>query len=331
MDRTFARLLKEHRLAVGTTQERPAERAGLGVRTIQGLERGENRPMRGTLHRLAAALDLTGEHRTRFLAAGTPTPRRAANAGSDAIPRVPSALAHNLPLQLSSFVGRHQEIATVTALLASTRLLTLTGTGGVGKSRLALQVATGLVDRFPHGVWLVELASLTAPTLVPGAVLNAMAIREQLDRPALDTLLDVLRTRQLLVLLDNCEHLLDSCARLAEALLRTCPSLQILATSREPLTVAGETRWRVPSLSLPAPDQPASLESVTPCEAVQLFLERAQAVQPSFSLTSSNVPVVAGICTRLDGIALALKLAAARLSALGVAGRPPISTCDSGC
>ena len=319
MDGAFAQLLKEHRLAAGLTQETLAERAGLGVRTIQGLEGGENQPLRGTLHRLAVVLNLSEEERARFLAVATPTPRRPSTAGADLARQPLSVPSHNLPVQLSSFVGRRREIATVTALLASTRLLTLLGTGGVGKSRLALHVAAGLVDRFPDGVWLVELAPLAEPDLVPGAVLAAMAIPQQLGRSALDSVLVAMRTRQLLLVLDNCEHLLEGCARLAEALLQTCPHVRILATSREAVAVTGETRWRVPSLSLPATDQHERLKPVADCEAVQLFLERAAAVQPSLSLTAANAPIVAGICTQLDGIPLALELAAARLSAMGVA------------
>jgi predicted ATPase len=220
-------------------------------------------------------------------------------------------------------VGRRGDIATVTELLEATRLLTLTGTGGVGKSRLALQVAAGLTARFADGVWLVELAPLADPELAPGAVLAAMAIPQQPSRSALDSVIIALRTRQLLLVLDNCEHLLESCATLAETLLERCPEVQILATSREPLRVPGEIRWRVPSLSLPPAEELAALEpvlaEVAAYEAVQLFLERARTVQPSLSLTTVNVQLVAGICIQLDGIPLALELAAARLSALGVA------------
>ena len=319
MDRTFALLLKEHRLDRGLTQEALAECAGLGVRSIQGLERGENRPLRDTRQRLAEALALTTEERARFLAASPPVPRRAAPASAEAMSSLPLDIRHNLPLQLTSFVGRAREIAAVTALLAGTRVLTLTGTGGVGKTRLALQVAAALRDLYPQGVWLVELAVLTDPLLVPGAVITALEVQEQPGRPAVETLCDALRTRQLLLVLDNCEHLLAACARLGEALLRTCPQVQILATSRAPLGLAGETRWRVPSLSVAVPDRVASLEAVARSEAGQLFLARARAAQPSFALTADNAAAVAAVCTRLDGIPLALELAAARLSALGVA------------
>jgi non-specific serine/threonine protein kinase len=189
----------------------------------------------------------------------------------------------------------------------------------VGKTRLALQVAAALRERYPQGVWLVELAALADPVRVPDAVITTLEVQEQPGRLALETLCDALRTRQLLLLLDNCEHLLEACAGLGEALLRACPRVVILATSREPLGLAGETRWRVPSLSVAAPDQGASPAAVARSEAGQLFLERARAVQPAFALSPANAAAVAEVCARLDGIPLAIELAAARLSALGVA------------
>ena len=165
----------------------------------------------------------------------------------------------------------------------------------------------------------MELAPLAIPAVVPGTVLGVLGVPEQPGRPSLDTLQEALRTRQLLLVLDNCEHLLDACARLADALLRACPRLRILATSREPLGIAGETRWRVPSLSVPEAEQAVSMALVARCEAVQLFLERGQAVLPRFALTAANVQAIGGICARLDGIPLALELAAGRLSTMAVA------------
>jgi non-specific serine/threonine protein kinase len=318
MNRPFADLLKEHRLAAGLTQEGLAERAGLGVRSIQGLERGEHQPLRDTLDQLVVALNLMEEERAGFLAAARPS-RRPRTVGTAGLPALPQALQHNLPVQLTSFIGREQEMAEVAGLLASTRLLTLTGTGGVGKTRLALQVAAAQLDSYAQGVWLVGLAPLADSTLVPGTVLAALGVPEQPGRLPLAALLDALRTRQLLLLLDNCEHLLDACAGLAEALLRACPHLRIMATSREPLGLAGESRWRVPSLAVPGADQAASPTAVARCAAVRLFVERVRAVQPAFALTAANAAAVAEVCARLDGIPLALELAAARLSALGMA------------
>jgi predicted ATPase/class 3 adenylate cyclase len=235
------------------------------------------------------------------------------------------ALPHNLPLQLTSFVGRAQELVEVARLLGTTRLLTLTGPGGTGKTRLAQQAAAeALVPAagqvaFAEGVWLVELAALADPALVPQAVATAVGVREEPGRPLLATLADALRPKRLLLLLDNCEHLLDACARLADALLRACAHLQILATSREALGIAGETAWRVPSLTLPdasGTEYPPPLEALTHCEAVRLFIDRAQAARPSFRVTAQNAPAVAQVCQRLDGIPLAIELAAARVRVL---------------
>jgi hypothetical protein len=173
-------------------------------------------------------------------------------------PHLPVAPRHNLPIALTSFIGRGQELAEVQRLLASTRLLTLTGAGGCGKTRLALAVAAELLDVYPNGVWLVELAALTDGALVAQAVATALGVREEAQRPLIPTLVDALRSRELLLLLDNCEHLIDPCAQLAQTLLRACPQLRILVTSREALSLAGETTWLVPSL---APAQTASAAS----------------------------------------------------------------------
>jgi predicted ATPase len=226
------------------------------------------------------------------------------------------APAHNLPVYLTSFVGREQELADVQRLLAATRLLTLIGAGGVGKTRLALQVAASLLDAYPGGVWAVELGPLTDETLVPQAVAAALAIREVPGQPLIDTLVAALRAKQLLLVLDNCEHLVPACAALVECLLRACPLLRVLATSREALAVAGETAWRVPSLSLPDAPASASSEDVGRSEAIDLFVERARAVLPSFAITDHNGPAVAEICRRLDGMPLAVELAAARVALL---------------
>jgi predicted ATPase/class 3 adenylate cyclase len=226
------------------------------------------------------------------------------------------AYPHNLPLQLTSFVGREQELAEFRRLLATTRLLTLTGAGGCGKTRLALQVAADLVERYPDGVWLVDLAPLTEPDLVPQAVASAVGVRDQPGEPLATTLLTVLWRKHVLLVLDNCEHLLDACATLAEALLQGCPGVRILATSRELLGVAGETAWRVPSLSTPDPAHLPAANQLLGYAAVRLLVERARQVQPTFAVTEHNAPALAQICRRLDGIPLALELAAARATAL---------------
>jgi predicted ATPase/DNA-binding CsgD family transcriptional regulator len=228
------------------------------------------------------------------------------------------AAAHNLPVQLTSFVGREREKAEIRRLLATTRLVTLTGSGGAGKTRLAMEAAREIVDQSPDGVWLVELASLSDPALVPKVVAAAAGLRDESGRPVLDALAAHLHKKRLLLILDNCEHLVDACARLVDALLRSCPLLRILATSREPLGIAGETTLRVPSLSLPEPGEVLVPERLRDYEAPLLFVQRAEAISPHFAITTRTAPVLAEVCRRLDGIPLAIELAAARVKGLTV-------------
>jgi predicted ATPase/DNA-binding SARP family transcriptional activator len=228
------------------------------------------------------------------------------------------AFAHNLPVQLTRFVGREGEITEVKRLLTTARLLTLTGAGGCGKTRLALQVAVELVEEYADGIWLVELAALSDPSLLAQTVASALGVREEAGRSLTEALTDTLRGRSLLLVFDNCEHLLPACAELADRLLRACPHLRILATSREGLGLLGEQTYRVPPLSVPGPGQLPSLERLQEFEAVGLFVDRAVLWQPTFTLTSTNAPAVVQICQRLDGIPLAIELAAARVKALPV-------------
>ncbi len=227
-------------------------------------------------------------------------------------------LPNNLPRQLTIFVGREREIGEIKRLLAGTPLLTLTGVGGVGKTRLALQAAAEVLEEYNDGVWVVELASLSDPTLVPQTVASALGVREQAGRPVLTTLSEHVQPKRLLLLLDNCEHLLSGCAQLAETLLRTCPHLCILATSREGLGVGGEVVWLVPSLSTPDPERRSSVDSLMQSEAARLFLERALAAHRTFTVTDENAAAVAQVCQRLDGLPLAIELAAARVRVLTV-------------
>jgi predicted ATPase/class 3 adenylate cyclase len=222
------------------------------------------------------------------------------------------AFPNNLPIQITSFIGREGEIDESKRLLSTARLVTFTGSGGTGKTRLAQQVAAEALPMFTDGVWLVELAPLTDPDLVLQTVAGVLEMRAVQGIPLLDLVTDYLRGKSLLLILDNCEHLIGTCAELADHLLRACPALKILASSREGLGIAGEVTYHVPSLSLP---DPANLtpDRLLMSEAVQLFLERAGAVNPHFSLTEANAPAIAQICRRLDGIPLALELAAARL------------------
>jgi class 3 adenylate cyclase len=222
---------------------------------------------------------------------------------------------NNLPVQLTSFVGRERELGEARQQLSSARLLSLIGPGGTGKTRLSLQLGAEMVGAYPDGVWFVELALLADAALIPQAIASVVGIREQMGMPLIDLLTDYLRAKRVLLILDNCEHLVQASAKLADQLLHACPDLKIIASSREALSIRGETIHRVPSLSLPEPDQ-VTAEALTHSEAVQLFFERAVAVSPKFVLTDKNARFVAQICRRLDGIPLALELAAARVTVL---------------
>lgn len=243
---------------------------------------------------------------------------------------IPGVPPNNLRLALTSFVGRAQEINTVKHLLMTTRLLTLTGMGGTGKTRLALQVGAQLLSsseehsaglQYADGVWWVELAPLTEPDQVVQAVAAALEVREQQLESPTNTLLAHLRSKHALLILDNCEHLIGECAALAHEILRACPYVSMLATSREPLKIEGEKTWAVPPLSLPehtARPTADSFSQITQAEAVRLFNERAISAFPAFELSAHNVAAVIQICRELDGLPLALELAAARVKTLSV-------------
>jgi len=224
----------------------------------------------------------------------------------------------SLPVEPTSFVGRRRELHEVKRLLTTTRLLTLTGTGGVGKTRLALGAAADVARGFPDGVWFVPLAPIQDPLLVPQAVFVALGAQDRSTEWSLVTLTELLAGKRLLIVLDNCEHLLDATAILASTLLRACPELRILATSRQALSVVGELRMPIPPMSLPQDGDGASLGGLADSEAVRLLNERAAAVLPGFTLNEENAEPVAELCRRLDGIPLALELAAVRLGALSL-------------
>ena len=333
----FSGLLKEYRLAAGLTQEALAERAGVSARNIQNLERGENKPLKDTAHRLIAGLGLSERERALFVAAVLPVPRRrvvpsagpaeayaAHRAGLEAagaevvLATHAGPRRHNLPVALSEFVGREQIQAKVRDLLLASRLLTLTGTGGVGKTRLGLAVAESFLESCPAGVWLIELAPIADPAVVPDAVAQVLGVPEDRGRSRTETLIAHIGAREMLIVLDNCEHLLAACAALTARLLQACRGLRVLATSREALGVSGERWFRVPPLTVPGRVHLASAEQAGTYEAVRLFVARAQDRRDDFTLTEHNTRAIVEICARLDGMPLAIELAAARVSALPV-------------
>ncbi|MEO8345260.1 MAG: tetratricopeptide repeat protein [Betaproteobacteria bacterium] len=232
--------------------------------------------------------------------------------------RTLEATPNNLALQLTSFVGRERELMDIRGLLRTTRLLTLTGAGGIGKTRLSQQLAAEALVDFPDGVWVVELAALADPLLVPQSVAIVLGVKEEAGHPVLEALVSFAADRRLLLVLDNCEHLMQACAELATRLLRTSAHLKILASSREPLRVAGETTYPVPALAVPDAAKTISSSGLTQYEAVLLFIDRAVAALPAFQLSDMNARAVAEICQRLDGIPLAIELAAARVRSLPV-------------
>ena len=225
---------------------------------------------------------------------------------------------HNLPHPLTSFIGRDKEIAELARLFASTRLLTLTGSGGCGKTRLAIQLAGQRANAYSDGAWLVELAALTDGTLLPQAIASVLGIKEQVGASLIDTIAEHISSRPLLLVLDNAEHLLDACAQLAESLLRRCERLTILVTSRERLGITGELIYRVPSLTVPDQQTDQTPESIAAYESAQLLIERARLHRPDFAISARNSAAIASICRRLDGVALALELIAPRVRTLSV-------------
>jgi predicted ATPase/class 3 adenylate cyclase len=232
--------------------------------------------------------------------------------------RTLEAFRHNLPIQNTSFIGRERELLQVKEHLNQHRLVTLTGPGGTGKTRLSLQAAADFLDRFEDGVWLVELAPVTDPAILVPTVAATFGLRADQQNTLEDTLIQYLRGRNLLLILDNCEHLIDASAEFVQQVLDVCPKVKILASSREALGIPGEIAVRVPSLSLPKPGETPNLEKLSQYEAVRLFIDRAEMVSPNFQVNNQNAPAVAQICYRLDGIPLAIELAAARVRVLAV-------------
>lgn len=317
---SFGYGLRRQRKALDLTQQALADRVGCSLAAIKKIESDERKPSRQIAERIAEVLGVPLNQREMFLecARGLRSVDQLLLAREPAVSspithQSRESLHHNLPIQLTSFIGRERELAEAKQLLANTRLLTLTGPGGTGKTRLSLQIAQEVLPSFTNGVWLVELAPLAEPSLIPQTIASVFELREVPNTSIVDILTNYLRARRLLLILDNCEHLIAACAKLSADLLHVCPQLKIIASSREALGVGGETVYRVPSLSLPNPVQ-VTRDVLMESESAQLFVERALAVQPHFVLRDSDASAVAQICHRLDGIPLALELAAARIA-----------------
>jgi predicted ATPase/DNA-binding XRE family transcriptional regulator len=305
----FGDLLRQHRNAASLTQEDLAERAGLSVDTISLLERGEHRrPHRYTMQSLADALGLSQQERIRFeMAARMPAVRADTH----------DTRSTDLPSQLTPFIGREREVQEVRHRLLHpyVRLLTLTGPGGVGKTRLGLEVAGRVLDQFADGVCFVALAPISDPALVPSAIAQALQVRQGVGQSVSEALKQYLQGKQLLLVLDNFERLLEAGPPLAQ-LLAACPRLKVLVTSRVVLRLQGEHSYEVPTLRLPTAGDRPSPEQLGRYEGIRLFMQRAQAANSRFTITTENAPAVIELCRRLDGLPLAIELAAARVSVL---------------
>ncbi len=304
---TFGKWLRQQRRTLDLTQEAFADQIGCARITLRRIESDALKPSKELALILLEKVGIPKSERQAWL----PFTRGLADLPIKQTSPSPKVLRNNLPAPLTNFIGREKEQAEIIHLIAKNRLVTLTGSGGVGKTRLSIQVASELLSEYPMGIWLVELAPLTDSALVPQSVCAVLGVTPEGNTSPLEALTNYLRSKKILLVLDNCEHLIDACAQLCVSLLRSCPDLRILTSSREALDILGEQAYRVPSLSLP--NSKSILNIIQESEAVTLFVERARASQLEFELTEFNASFVAQICQRIDGIALAIELAASRV------------------
>jgi predicted ATPase/Tfp pilus assembly protein PilF/DNA-binding XRE family transcriptional regulator len=308
---SFGTWLRKQRRAWDLTRQAFADQVGCAEVTLRRIEAGTLKPSKELATILLEKLGIPETERTQWISFA----RGLSSFPTKSIPSSNQSKS-NLPASLTTFVGREKEQADVIQLLAKHRLVTLTGSGGVGKTRLAVTVGEQVLANYADGVWLVELTSLNDPLLLPWMVATLLGLVTPSDIPPLDLLDSFLRSKSTLLIFDNCEHLLDACAHLADTLLKNCPNLKILATSREPVEITGEALYRVPSLGLPGREY--QLDALREVESVKLFEERAQLVQFDFSLSLDNMVSVAQICQHLDGIPLAIELAAAKVATFSI-------------
>jgi predicted ATPase/DNA-binding XRE family transcriptional regulator len=308
--KSFGQWLRFRRRELDLTQVSLSQEIGCAEITIRKMEADLIRPSRQLAELLFIKLGILPEEREQYISF--------ARTGKVPDQFLADLSNNNLPHTLTSFIGRKNEVEEICRLLDSSRLLTLTGTGGIGKTRLALQSAAGVLERYSDGVWLVELAYLVDPALVTQVVAGTLGLQNTGGASDESILIRHLLGRHILIILDNCEHLLDPSAQLVQTLLQRCPNLTILATSRERLGVSGEIIYRIPSLTAYDSETVAKLDDLEQTDSVQLFVERAAAILPGFSLTQENLPTVARVCHRLNGIPLAIELAAARISSLSI-------------
>lgn len=315
---SFGEWLKRRRTGLGLTQDQLALQINCSTSALRKFESEERRPSAEMIEQLAEIFNIPADERTSFLRFARGDWQAFPGNDTENAPWRLSAIDHqsNLPSLFTSFIGREKEQHEVIDLLKKNRLVTLAGAGGIGKTRLAIQVGHQLLLDFPHGVWLVPLDSLSDPLRVPQTIASVFGIREVVDREVVETLKNVLRTQSTLLILDNCEHLLDACVQLINTLLTHCRNLRVLTTSREILKVEGEATYYLSPLSIPAGSD--SLEKISEYESIQLFVERAALALSTFQLTEENAQALAEICRRLDGIPLAIELIVARVNILKI-------------